>query len=376
MRDLQLNQATDGPEEPVPRGGIARRFWLRGKRGFNDFRGIVERRRFRQVRSRFYESLWRDAAAEVGAEVTSLPGGLLQVRRGDLATFVDKSDLMLDSAILDRVLLNKGLTYSWLAAKGLRTPRSARFSLESLGVAERFLAENGGAVVVKPIDGTGCGHGVTTRITDEAGLRAAAEHAAAFHPGLLVEEQLGGASYRLLYLDGRFLDAVRRDPPVVTGDGQASIRQLVQDENDRRRACDPITALSPLVLDLESRNTLSAAGLTAASVPEAGDRVQVKLAVNENGAAENHVVRDEVHPDIVHAGERIVRDFGIGFAGLDLMSEDISLPPEDGSTVFAEINAGAGIHHHYLVAEPERRVNVAPRILNHIFATGRGVVRL
>jgi D-alanine-D-alanine ligase-like ATP-grasp enzyme len=204
----------------------------------------------------------------------------------------------------------------------------------------------------------------------------AARHAAAFNPELLVEEQLVGASYRLLYLDGEFIDAVRRDSPVVIGDGRSNIRQLVSAENERRRSSDQISALSPLMIDLECRNTLSARGQSPATIPAAGQEVMVKLAVNENGAAQNHLVRDEVHPEIVEIGSRIVRDFGIGFAGLDVTATDISQPLSAGDTIFNEINAGPGIHHHYLVSDQSRIAHVAPRILEHLFSTRRGVIEI
>lgn len=350
--------------------------WLRNRRRLIDVWGIFERRRFRAVRNRFYDQLWRDAAREIGAEIATLPGGLKQISLGNLGTFVDHSEIMLDSAIISRLLLNKAVVFDLLAAKGLRIPQRQKFDMGSLDRALNFLREHGGPVVVKPADGTGCGHGVTTRVTDRYGLLKAARHAAAFHSELLVEEQLVGASYRLLYLDGEFIDAVRRDSPAVSGDGRSNIRQLVSAENERRRSRDAITALSPLMIDLECRNTLSAYDLSPAYVPAAGQVVTVKLAVNENNAAQNHLVRDEVHPEIVEAGSRIVRDFGVCFAGLDVTATDISLPLAEGGTIFNEINAGPGIHHHYLVSDPSRVVNVAPRILEHIFSTRRGVVEI
>lgn len=375
MRDLQLGQS-EGPAQtlmPAP-PSKAMQAWLRNRRRLSDVMGIVERRRFRAVRGQFYHRLWADAAAAIGAECATLPGGLNQISRGNLHTFVDRSEIMLDSAITGRLLLNKALTYDWLERMGLRVPRRQRFGFGSLDLAEAFLRDHGGPVVVKPADGTGCGHGVTTRIVDRDGLRLAARHAAAFHSDLLIEEQLAGASYRLLYLDGQYIDAVRRDAPTVIGDGFSSIRQLVAAENELRLACSPITALSPLMIDLECRNTLAALGLSASSIPAAGEEVAIKLAVNENGAAQNHLVRDMVHPDIIDAGQRIVRNFGIGFAGLDLMATDITLALSKGATVFTEINAGPGLHHHYLVAEPERIANVAQLILEHLFAARRGVI--
>jgi cyanophycin synthetase len=377
VHHLQLSEparaaGTDG----VTSSGKAGRLWLRTRRRLTDVRGILERRRFRALRGRFYDTLWREAASSAGADVTRLANGLLQIRRGSLATFVDQSDVMLDSAITARLLLDKAITYQWLAAKGLRTPRSIAFDLDTIHLAEGFMARQPGPVVIKPADGTGCGHGVTTHVSTHDALRNAALHAAAFHARLLAEEQLAGSSYRLLFLDGDFIDAVRRDPPVLTGDGHSSIRQLAQRENDRRREGEVITALSPLIVDRECSNTLARRGLDPGSVPRSGEQVQVKLAVNENAARENHVVREEVHPEILETCRRIALDFGLGFAGFDVIAEDISRPPEQGGTVFTEINIAPGIHHHYLVAEPDRRAEVAQILLDRMFTRKRGVFAL
>jgi cyanophycin synthetase len=233
--------------------------------------------------------------------------------------------------------------------------------------------------VVKPADGTAGGHGVTTGISSTSALHAASWNAAGLHAAnsnLLVEEQLTGASFRLLYLDGEFIDAVRRDSPVVVGDGKSTIRQLVNAENTTRRTSRPISALSPLTIDQESRNTLAAQGKSPGSVPAAGETVRVKLAVNENASAQNHVVRNEVHEEIVRAGSQLVRELNIGLGGLDVTSHDISAPLAKGDTIFNEINVPPGIHHHYLVANPEDGADVASIVLERMFSTHRGVIEL
>ena len=377
MHHLQLKESgRPAGNRCVMPTNSATQFWLKTKRRLTDVRGIMERRRFQVLRNRFYDTLWRDAATTVDAEAMSLPNGIMQIKRGSLATFVKQSDIMLDNAVASRLLLNKALTYQWLSAKGLRTPRSVEFDLDTIHLAEKFLLGQPGPVVVKPADGTGCGHGVTTQIATRTALHDAATHAAAFHPHLLVEEQLQGSSFRLLFLDGVFIDAVRRDPPTLTGNGKSSIRQLAREENDRRREGSELTALSPLIIDRECCNTLSMAGLTPASVLPEGECIGVKLAVNENAARENHVVRDEVHSEILDTCSRIARDFGIGFAGFDIMSNDISQPAEIGDTIFTEINTGPGIHHHRLVGEPEKAAPIASIILEHLFAARRGVFEL
>lgn len=352
------------------------RVWLRNKRRLLDVQAGLARRRFRRIRNTFYNSLWSDAAEAVGAELSRCPNGLVRIRKGQASTFVDHSDLMLDSAITLRLMANKAMTFAFMAGTDLRTPAFAKFMLSTIEKAEAFLAGQNGPVVVKPADGTGGGRGVTTGIRTVQALHAAARHAAGFNQALMVEEQLVGASFRLVYFDGEFIDAVRRDSPIVVGDGTSSVSALVKAENERRLEGEEITALSPLILDQESRNTLAASGLTASHVPAAGEEVRVKLAVNENGAAQNHVVRDDIHPSIIDAGARLVKSFGIRFAGLDVTASDISAPLGQGDTIFNEVNVNPGIHHHYLVANRDRTVDLAPLLLSRMFETGAGTITL
>ncbi|MEM5516243.1 hypothetical protein WNY37_04730 [Henriciella sp. AS95] len=353
------------------------RVWLRNKRRLLDAQAGLARRRFRRIRNAFYTSLWSEAAEQVGATLSRCPNGLVRISQGQRSTFVDHSDLMLDSAITLRLMANKAMTFDLMSGTDLRTPAFAKFTLSTIEKAEAFLESQAGpVVVVKPADGTGGGRGVTTGINSLQALHAAARHAAGFNQALMVEEQLTGASFRLLYFDGDFIDAVRRDSPVVVGDGHSSVAGLVKAENERRLNADPITALSPLILDQESRNTLAAAGRNASYVPAKVESVQVKLAVNENGAAQNHVVRDDVHPSIIEAGAKLVKSFGIRFAGLDVTASDISAPLEQGDTIFNEVNVNPGIHHHYLVSDRDQQVGLAPLLLTRMFETGAGTITI
>lgn len=331
---------------------------------------------FRELRDEFYAGLWRDAAASIGARATPWKAGFTRIERDGLTTMVRQGSLMLDDHLLLDLMGNKALTLALMGEKGYATPRCQSLAIGSVAGAERFLDEIAGPVVVKPASGTGGGRGVTTGITDMQALRAAARLAARYDTDLLVEEQIGGSSYRLLYLDGQFLDAVRRDPPVVTGNGRDTIRRLVSRENDKRLDARPITALSPLRVDRDCLNTLEAQGRHPRSVLKPGERITVKTAVNENCAAANHTVIDQVHPDTVELGARLVRDLGVRLAGLDLICRDIRSPLTADNGCINEINTTPGLHHHYLVADPSRRVPVAEYVLEYMFQKRIGVMRL
>jgi D-alanine-D-alanine ligase-like ATP-grasp enzyme len=248
-----------------------------------------------------------------------------------------------------------------------------RFPLSRIVEAERFLARASNPVVVKPNSGTGAGNGVTTGIRSRAQLRRAARFASAFDGELLIEEEVPGSSHRLLYLDGKLIDAIRRDPPIVRGDGRSSIRALVRAETIRRLAGKPVMALSPLRIDLDCLNTLASKGLSAASVLPAGSQLAIKKAVNQNAAPQNHVVLDAVHPETASLAGRVVSELGVRLAGVDIISPDISVPLAVNGGRFGEINTTPGLHHHDLVAGDRIGPGVAEVLLEHFFATRSAV---
>ena len=114
-------------------------------------------------------------------------------------------------------------------------------------------------------------------------------------------------------------------------------------------------------------------GLTPSSVLGAGSAVAIKQAVNENAAPQNHIVTDEVHPTTAALAGRIVSDLGIRFAGVDILSPDISQPLAANGGCFGEINTTPGLHHHYLVAEARIGPGIAEMVLEHLFASRTGV---
>jgi cyanophycin synthetase len=332
--------------------------------------------RFRHLRKEYYSELWQTAARRVGASYSPWKYGYARISRDGLTTVVHDARVMLDDHLTLNIIGNKVLTHDLMEALHYRTPRHVAYSLAAMGKVRSFLAHCEGPVVVKPAAGTGGGRGITTGVTEMRDLNRASRLAARHGETLIAEEQVPGHSFRLLYLEGRLVDAIRRDPPTVTGDGRSTVRRLIARENRRRLAERPYTAMNPVTIDLDCRNTLAASGLALSSRPGAGERVVVKRTCNENNASENCSVREQVHPELEKAGSRLVQALGVSFAGLDLMSPDISKPLAYSDTWFLEVNTTPGLHHHYLISEPNKGIAVAELLLEHLFTGRRGVMEI
>lgn len=340
-----------------------------------DVPGLVQLLKFKQLRKEYYQGLWRQAAEAVGAEYADWDFGFARISKGPLATFVKNGSVMLDDHLTLDIAGNKLMIYRLMRELGYSVPRHHHARVADLGTCEAFLEGCTTPVVVKPASGTGGGRGVTTGIVNRRDLRKALKLAASFDTDLIVEEQLEGHSFRLLYINGHLVDAVRRDPPVITGDGLQTIRQLVAQENARRLKASPYVALSPLKFDRDCHNKLRAQGASPRTRLAAGEVFQLKGAVNENCSLGNHNVIDEIHADTVSSAARLVNKLGIKLAGIDIICRDISEPLGPDNGLITEVNTTPGLHHHYLVAEHSTVRPVAEYVLEQIFNTQQGVIR-
>ncbi|MCP4155025.1 MAG: cyanophycin synthetase, partial [bacterium] len=240
------------------------------------------------------------------------------------------------------------------------------YTIHDLDKAVHFMKETGGPCVVKPATGSGAGNGITTKISTYRRLKKASVWAATFSSRLLIEEEIAGDSFRLIYLGAKFLDAVVRKPPVIMGDGENSIKNLVTVENASRLKGNKITALSPLVIDLECQLCLTKMGIDIGYIPKIGEEVTLKTVCNQNTSRENESVVKYVHPSIIRYGEEISKLFRLDLVGVDIITPNISRALEETGGVVNEINTTPGIHHHYLINNPEEGVPVAGKIIEYI----------
>jgi len=318
---------------------------------------------FARLKTKCYDQLWTAAAANVGATIDDLGYGITRIARNGRETFVNGPKVMLDGPVTLKMAGNKPLVSTMLKAHGHPIGKFLEFTLPELEAAESFLQSLGGLAVVKPGMSGASGRGVTLGISTSGELRRAARLAATFSKTILIEQQAAGPSYRLLYIDGEFIDAVERRPPCLTGDGRRTVAQLVKQENLRRLKGIAPLAMQPLVVDVEMKRCLSEQGLRLSSVVPAGRSIMVKAVVNENTAAENSCVRDRVHPDTIRRGAEIARLLRIRLAGHDIITTDISRPLHETGGVFNEVNTTPGLQHHYLVDNAERTFPVLEHLL-------------
>lgn len=207
--------------------------------------------------------------------------------------------------------------------------------------AEQALAEAktlGYPVVVKPVDRNG-GAGVTANLLNDEEVGRAFEHASQFSSSVMVEKHVEGRDYRLLVFQGEMIWAIERVPGGVTGDGQHTVSELVEQLNaDPRRGDAGHSPLKRLSLNEEAELMLQRHQLEASSVPEKGQFVRLRRSANITSGGTPVAVTGQVHPDNRLLAERAAQACRLDIAGIDLLISDISRSWQEVGAAIIEVN--------------------------------------
>jgi cyanophycin synthetase len=309
-----------------------------------------------------YPAMWRDAAERVGAQVRELGSGFLEISRGPRCAVVRSQWVPLDTAVALELSFDKRIVTGMLRDLGLPITDQLEYRLQRPQPAIDFLAESTAGCVVKPVGGAG-GSGATCGVRSVDDLARASLRAARIDPRLLIERQVPGDVYRLLFLDGRLIDTIRRRAPSVVGDGRSSITELIQHQNRDTLRAGGRPGASLLRVDLDCLLALRHAGWTLRSVPPEGTAVAVKGAVSQNAPSDNTTVREPLHPDVVAAALRAVECIGLRLAGVDVITTDPGVPLSASGGAIVEVNGTPGLIYHQRVADPAHATDVASPIL-------------
>ena len=229
--------------------------------------------------------------------------------------------------------------------------------------------ELGGPVVVKPRDGSQ-GRGVAVNIETRERVIQAFEVAEEISSEVIVERYIPGHDFRLLVVGGALVAASRRDPPQVTGDGQQTIRQLVDQVNaDPLRGDGHATSLTKIRFDDIALATLKKQGFDADSVPPSGTLIFLRNNANLSTGGSATDVTDEVHPEMAARAVSAARMIGLDICGVDVVAETVQYPLEDQHGGVVEVNAAPGLRMHLNPSFGKGRA-VGEAIIANMYADG------
>ena len=287
-------------------------------------------------------------------------GNLVQLGYGAAQRRIWTAETDQTSAIAEGIAQDKDLTKRLLAAAGVPVPEGQ--IVASADETWEAAQDIGLPVTVKPSDGNHA-RGVTLELYQEKNIRAAFPLAEKEGSEVIVEKFIEGTEHRLLVVGGKVVAACRGEQVFVTGDGQRTLKALVEELNrDPRRGVEEEYPLELLDLNLPNiQLELARQEVTADTVPAAGRKVLLQR--NGNMAID---CTDELHPDVAYHAELAVRVVGLDIAGLDMILKDISRPMREQGGAILEVNAGPGLLMHLKPSSGSPRP-VGQAIVEHLF---------
>ena len=293
-------------------------------------------------------------------------GSLVQFGWGSRQRRIQAAEIDSTSAVAESIGQDKDLTKRLLHAAGVPVPLGQ--PVNSIEEAWEVALKVGLPVVVKPQDGNQ-GKGVTVNITDRAQLEEAYRNAADYGT-VMVERFLPGHDFRLLVVGDQLVAAARREPPQVLGDGQHTVRELVDQVNlDPRRGEGHATSLTKICLDDIAVARLAAQNLTPESVPPKGQRVILRNNANLSTGGTATDVTDDVHPEVAARAVAAAQMVGLHICGVDMVAETVLRPLEEQGGGFVEVNAAPGLRMHLAPSYGKPR-NVGQAMVDRLFAHG------
>lgn len=290
----------------------------------------------------------------VHVEVTDAEGGFFRLSHGGRSIHCRESLSELTSGVAVSICDDKAVTRRVVERAGLTVPEQIAAGDET--ELEKFLQMHR-SVVVKPARGEQ-GRGVSVGLTTMEDLRRAIANAREVSEKVLVEACFQGQDLRLVVIDYEVVAAAIRRPPCVVGDGQRTLRELVEQQSRRRAAATGGESRIPI--DEETIRCLATSGRTLETVPVAGEEIVVRKTANLHTGGSIHDVTDIVHPKLVEAACQAARAIDIPVTGIDFMVKS----PSEPDYVFIEANERPGLANH----EPQP---TAQRFIDLLFPQSR-----
>ena len=293
-------------------------------------------------------------------------GSLVQFGWGSKQRRIQAAEVDSTSAVAESIGQDKDLTKRLLHAAGVPVPMGQ--PVETVQEAWEVALKVGLPVVVKPQDGNQ-GKGVTVNITQRAELEEAYKNAAD-HGTVMVERFLPGHDFRLLVVGDQLVAAARREPPQVLGDGEHTVRELVDAVNqDPRRGEGHATSLTKIRLDDIALARLAMQDLQPDSVPAKGHRVILRNNANLSTGGTATDVTDDVHPEVAARAVAAAQMVGLHICGVDMVAETVLRPLEEQGGGFVEVNAAPGLRMHLAPSYGKPR-NVGQAMVDRLYAQG------
>lgn len=310
-----------------------------------------------------------EEALRMGIEVKPIDyQHLFELRYRNCTRYGFNQVLTISSLISNTIINNKYLTKIYLRDCGMSVPDGKLFFSSQLKKAQKYARFLGWPIVIKPVNDSH-GKGVILDIDNSKDFIKYWDINARRYPQIIVEKQFIGEEFRVLATKEKVLGVINRIPANVIGDGVHTIKQLIRVKNkDPRRAMNywEGSLIKIRFNDLELEY-LKKQKISLNDIPNLDKQIFLKSNSNISTGGDSIDVTDIVHPSIKKIAVDVINSIpGLEYAGIDLMTKDVTKKQSKLSYEILEINDSPGIDIHHFPYQGKPR-NVAGELLKLLF---------
>lgn len=293
----------------------------------------------------------------LAVEIVDPSENLIKLQYQDHFEYIRKGNMTAYDSLISYFLMeNKIATKKILKDAGIHTPESESFRQIELAKAY-YPAIQDKAFVIKP-KSTNYGLGISifnqgaSRQDYESGLNVAFKE----DKEVLIEEFIDGTEYRF-YVQGDEVKAIcQRQPAHVIGDGQHTVDQLIDLENEhplrgpQHKA--PMTLLEKGEIE---QMQLHQQGLNFDSVPAKDQMVYLRRNTNVSTGGISIDRTDDVHESYKKLAVQASQALGAFFCGVDIIIPDRQVPADQSKYGIIEANFNPAMMIHRFVGRGQVR---------------------
>lgn len=261
-----------------------------------------------------------------------------------------------DNYITVLAMENKVVTKKILQINDIKVPDGSEFDNmdDAISEIDNFINK---PIVIKPKSTNfGTGISIFPQGSNKEDIKRAFEIAFKYDNTVLVEEFISGKEYRFLVIGDKVVGILHRVPANVVGNGEKSIRQLVEIKNQSPlRGKGYKTPLEKINLDESAALFLKHRGLDFDYIPKKDEIVYLRENSNISTGGDSIDYTDDIPQKFKDIAVRASKSIGANICGVDMMIDDYT--NESSQYAIIELNFNPAIHiHSYPYIGKEREV--------------------
>lgn len=295
------------------------------------------------------------------AKIQGHRGELYSISNGTRAHTFLRTRGDLSDKVAGSIIEDKHLTKAVLSNSGIRTPKGIVLDKSQKSLVDSFIRQSGAErFVIKPFNGS-MGKDV---YSDISGADVATYIEKMKSQRVILEEYISGDEYRIFVVGDRVVAVTLKLPPNVVGDGNLTIRALIERKNSIRSR-NPRLSTNEIETSRDVQQFISLKSYSFDSIPMKGESVMLLPLGSISRGGDPIDVTERVPEAVKRVALKAFKAFGFCSGGLDIIYADGKVNNEP---VVLELNQTAHIGSHSFPVQGVGQGNsVAEAILDYYF---------